>query len=171
MATIVKEDGSGLINANSYVTVAELTTFSTDRQLGLPDTDNDAMVALLLKAMDFLEGLWYKGSPTSAIQTLKFPRAGIYVDGVEIPDGEVPAQLPRAQMALCVIANSTDLVPIETPQDANLTMMKVGPITFEYDYKAGSSIPRTSRILGMLYGLLESPSAPNSGQIPLVRIL
>lgn len=95
---IIVEDGSGVANANSYNSEAELTAFATDRGITLT-ADEDV---LLIKAMDYIESLNYIGYRTSTTQALSFPRTCIVIDGVCIDSDEIPPQLKKAQLHLAV---------------------------------------------------------------------
>ena len=107
------EDGTGVADANSYITVAELRTFCNDRGVTFPPVttgDNDAAnVAIytpyLIRACDYLENLrnQFAGIPTySGSQYLSWPRSYVRIDFVFLSNTVIPGQLKKAQAQLCV---------------------------------------------------------------------
>ena len=97
--SIVVEDGTGTLNANSYISCADARAYNVNRGLPFPpigvtdDDTNDALAqAALFRAMDYIESLpnaqaWigYKAVPLT--QKLSWPR--VYVD----PLGQFPYTL------------------------------------------------------------------------------
>lgn len=102
MATLIIEDGSIVANANSYVTVQELTDFAADRGV---DTFTGDESELLIQAMDYLENQDYKGLKKTQDQPLQWPRVNVVIDSFYFPSDEIPVELKYAQMQ---IAMSTD---------------------------------------------------------------
>ncbi|WEM33665.1 head-tail adaptor [Pseudomonas phage PSA-KC1] len=52
--TIVVEDGSGVTNANSYVSVADARIYASNRGVELP-LDDDELAAMLIRSTDYLK--------------------------------------------------------------------------------------------------------------------
>jgi len=77
MALIV-EDGSGLPNAQSFVTVEELQQTCSQRNILLID-DVTLLEGAILSAMEYIEGLEesFRGKRTNKIQSLCFPRKDV----------------------------------------------------------------------------------------------
>lgn len=107
------EDGTGVADANSYVTVDELRTFATDRGVAFPaaptDGSTDPAIAVftpfLIRATDYLESLrgQFYGYESTITQTLAWPRAGVVINRRDWPSygtGSVPQQVKNAQMQL-----------------------------------------------------------------------
>lgn len=107
MALII-ETGAGVTGANSYVSVADAQTWVTARGLGVTVTE-----ALLLKAMDYLESLRadYQGCKTDSTQSLQWPRADVYIDGVLFSSADIPQELISAQCQLACDAYTLTLLP------------------------------------------------------------
>lgn len=97
---LIKEDGSIVAGANTYVTAAELATYATAR--GITFTGDTEI--LLLKAMDYLESLddRYKGERTTRDQPLSWPRGGAVIEGWSWGSDEIPRQLVTAQLNLAI---------------------------------------------------------------------
>lgn len=70
--TIVVEDGSGVTNANSYVSVADARIYASNRGVELP-LDDDELAAMLIRSTDYLEAqaCRFQGKPTSTTQALQ----------------------------------------------------------------------------------------------------
>lgn len=130
---IVVEDGSIVTGANSYVTEAELTTYATARGVTLTiDTEQ-----LLIRAMDYIEGLNYKGIKLTETQPLQWPRSGVSIDRYAVDIDEIPDELKNGEMETAMaIDNGQD-------QLADIGRVKqsatVGPISVEYVIGTGST--------------------------------
>jgi hypothetical protein len=95
---IVVEDGTIVSGANSYVSEADLEAFATAR--GITLTADPAI--LLIKAMDYIESLGYKGYKSSSTQELQWPRYGVYVDGYCIDSDVIPTALKNGLMQTAI---------------------------------------------------------------------
>lgn len=123
---IVIEDGSQVTGANSYATEAELQAYADARGVTL----SGVLEQLLIKAMDYLESLSYKGMKTSSTQPLQWPRSGAVVDGYSVASDEIPTRLVQGQLAtaLAIDAGNDPLAPVEPA----VKREKVGPLETEY---------------------------------------
>lgn len=135
MALII-EDGSIVASAQSYATAAELASYAALRGTSIT-ADETEQEQLLIKAMDYLEGLRdkFKGVKVSTDQSLQWPRSGVTIDGLSVSYEEIPRELLYAQLALAIEAYSTDIMP-NLPSTGDVTREKVGPIEVEYDNKS-----------------------------------
>ena len=112
---LVVEDGTGLANATSYDSLANLRAFALARGIELPADDAEAEV-LAIDAMDYLEAhrARYQGSKTHpGVQALQWPRTGVVLDcSYSLPDNVIPTELKQAQGHLMIEAFSgTPLMP------------------------------------------------------------
>lgn len=121
---LVIEDGTGLANSNSYVSVVEATAYAAARGISLP-AEEAKVEALLTQAMDYLESLRakYQGRKTwpqpgmdaghPHAQALQWPRTGVVLDcSYKLPDNVIPQELKQAQMQAAVeVANGLSLLP------------------------------------------------------------
>lgn len=120
------EDGSRVTNADSYVTEAELSSYATARGITISgDTEE-----LLIKAMDFLEGLNFKGIQVRHDQALQWPRTGVYVDSYLVDTDEIPNELKIAQKEIA-LAIDRNLDPLED-FDRVYKSATVGAVSVEY---------------------------------------
>jgi hypothetical protein len=122
MALII-EDGSVVDGAQSYAAASDLVTYASLRDEDLTAVEAE-QEALLVKAMDALQGRCWKGDRVSYDQDLAWPRYGVYRDNQLLPSDEIPDELTDGQMALAMAAIDSDLTPTF---DANAK----GPITEE----------------------------------------
>lgn len=152
MALIV-EDGSAKVDSESYISVADASTYLTNRGYtaftGLAtDTLRESS---LRKATDYMVQVYrlrWKGVRKTATQALDWPRAFVPRDDFEysglngyttiggnyyFPDDEVPAEVANACALLAErSASGDDLAP---DIDRETKREKVGPIEVEYtDY-------------------------------------
>jgi hypothetical protein len=98
--SIIVEDGTGEdLEANSYVTEAELTSYSSLRGITIPDEDREMYLTL---AMDYFESLDFKGTKTSETQPLQFPRTDLFIDGVEVDDDVIHKLVKDSQLEAAI---------------------------------------------------------------------
>ena len=146
---MVVEDGTGLSNADSFVSVAYADTyFSTRNVTEWASLTNKE--ALLIKATDYIEAVYseaWKGTTLVDTQSLSFPR--IIDDATVYPD-----RLLKAVCELAFKANSGDLL-VDVEQ--RTIEEKIDVITVKY---AEYSDQKTQ--YSMVYGLI-SPYLLSSG--------
>lgn len=91
------EDGTGVTDANTYLSLADARQVAENFGLTLPTDDEQAKVALI-KGAAFLERYRYKGKALTDTQGLSFPRAMLYVNCKLLPSNEVPKSILQAQV-------------------------------------------------------------------------
>jgi hypothetical protein len=158
MALII-EDGSLIVNANSYVTVAEAQAFAEARGIDVL-LDDDVCEQKLLTAMDYLELVepQLQGSRVDTDQTLAFPRQKLYINNLLFSATSIPSQIKKAQILLAIeAAKGVDLMPtINSATAARVKREKVGPIETEYDNSIAVgyvSFPQVDALLASMYDL------------------
>lgn len=160
--SLVVEDGTGVADAESYISVADADAYFAARGnaawAGLDETSKEAA---LRKGCDYLESFYkWKGMRATATQTLSWPRKCVVVDGVAVPSDSVPSAVSRANAELALRASSGDLAADEGSQ---VTRETVGPITVEYAQGARQN-PRYAGVDAML-----SAYTLGGGQVAVVR--
>jgi hypothetical protein len=166
---LVLEDGTGVVTANSYVAIADVRTFATDRGIDLSALSDAAVTAFILKATDYLEtfAMLFVGNPNSVTQGLSFPRANIVnADGSSFPNtgaASIPLALKNAQCQLCLEQNNgvTLLPTVDHNTDGGFIIReKVDVLETTYSEKIGTSrqplMPSVERWLNNL--LTKRPS-------------
>ena len=131
--TLVVENGTGLTNAESYVSVANADA----RLTALGKTDWAALSTTvkeqsLRRATAYIEQAYrsrWKGTKSTRDQALSWPRWGAMVDGWVLDGNVIPTDIANACAELALTASAGDL-------NANLTRAvvreKVGPLETEY---------------------------------------
>lgn len=129
--TITVEDGTGVANANSYLTVDAAREYALNRGVVL-STDDDEVAAELIKGFDYIETKECEFQGTRVFADTAFPRSGVEVNGVEIAETEMPKLLLAAQGQLSIAqANGIDPMPNFVAGDF-VTEEKVGPLTTKF---------------------------------------
>ena len=121
---MVVEDGTGLSNADSFVSVAYADTYFTTRGVSAWASLTNKE-ALLIKATDYIEAVYseaWKGVTLNDTQSLSFPR--IIDDATVYPD-----RLLKAVCELALKANDGDLL-VDVEQ--RTVEEKVDVITVKY---------------------------------------
>lgn len=114
--SIVTEDGSGKSDAESFITLADATSYHAAR-------GNAAWAALasdalreqaLRRATDYLEqvyGLKWKGERTTHTQALSWPRYDVCANGFDVDSDVVPVAVQRACAEMALKAAGGELAP------------------------------------------------------------
>jgi hypothetical protein len=173
MATpvLVIEDGTvATASANSYVTVAEVTTFCSNHGLSSwDDVENTERITAILRAMAYIETFDFKGHKTSVDNPLEWPRACVYSDNPSylsdwnIYIAEIPKKLKNA---VCRAAYEESVSPgtLQPNASSNIQSTQVDVISISY-FKPEPSKTVFSVIEGFLKGLLN-----DSNQVSIVRV-
>jgi hypothetical protein len=136
------ETGAGVENADSYVAVADLDTFASERGFSdLPAVGADKEVLLRL-AFDYVEAHrhQFEGHKTNEGNTYsQFPRCGLTIDQEDVDEDTVPVEVKRAQMQLAMDAVSEDLSP--TGDGQVVIREKIDVIETQFD-AGGSPAPQ-----------------------------
>lgn len=155
------EDGTGVIDANAYITVAWADSYHSDRG-HTAWTGADALKEqAIVRATDYIETRWgsrFKGSQEflDPLQPLQWPRLYAYdVNGLAYEG--IPVLLKRATAEYAMRALSASLLPDPDRSQGPTTLMrkKVGPIETETRYAEVvppilQDYPLADRLLGPL---------------------
>jgi len=95
---LVVEDGSGIANADSYISLADARTLLNNLGQDLDLVDATAEQQLRL-AKDYVDSFRdkFKGYKGTREQSLQFPRHNVYIDGWLFPSDQVPTEIKEAQ--------------------------------------------------------------------------
>ena len=145
MAFVV-EDGTGLVNANSYVSVAEAKAYWDDVAFDYSGLSDAQIQVSLVKATRYMDTRFYYIGCIEFPETpqaLGWPRTYAYDrDGVYQQD--VPVKIKNACIEYAVIAQTEELMPVPTQDDRNQVVErvheKVGPIETTTKYFGSSSV-------------------------------
>lgn len=138
MAVIV-EDGTIIVGANSFVSLARAKEYNVERGRSLTGSD-DVIEGQIVLACDYIKlrepdiiGFRTYGR----LQELPFPRENLYVHGEYLPSIEIPQEIQNAQCELVwVINQGIDI--LRTVHEAPLKRRKTGPLEKEWFGPAGA---------------------------------
>ena len=141
----------GGANANSYVTLAEMTAYAANQSWDATWTAyTTAKKEISLKsAAQWLDTLTYKGSRNATTQRLSWPRTGATFDGVTSSATAIPAQIKTAQMELSwqLLQDPDVFIKGSTaPQGTYLSESKLGDLVQKYQQYEGSSATTVDNI-------------------------
>lgn len=166
--SLIVEDGTGLATAQSYVSVADCTTYLAAKgDATWAAASSDALrEAALVRATMALDGLYaskWPGFRYSEDQALAWPRSYAYdIDGYDIGSTTIPKALKNAtcEAALLELASSGILTK---KGETGLKSLTIGPITKTW---VGSSAP-----LGTVYPDIRNALArlvkPSGGNVAI----
>jgi hypothetical protein len=161
---MVVENGTGRLDANSYVSIIEADTYHSLRgnTIWASATESDKVVALV-RATDYVDTRWkFTGEPVKSTQALVFPRKSEYLNknGDDV-SASVPVEIANATMeyALLVLGDGTALIELSPsidqtePWAITLQRDRVGTLETETRYdtargiKVTKSYPTADRII------------------------
>ena len=156
MALIV-EDGSGVVNANSYVSRADYIAYAAT--LGVTIADDAAADVELIKAAEYIDAHKsnMKGYQVNKSQDMAFPRYNVFIDGWHWSSNELPRNLILCQMRFAMdVHDGIDL--FNRPANPNLVAKSeevVGAVKVEYALDgANQKLGRSSKGDALLNSLL-----------------
>ncbi len=134
---------------NSYASEDELAAFADLRGIELPDKT----VPLLIRAMDYLEGMNWAGRRVNLAQPLAWPRKEVYIEDHELPHDQIPRQVITAQCMLAVEAIDGEL--LGSVREAAVKTERVdGAVTMTYAVADGETFtPSYPAVTSLLDGL------------------
>jgi hypothetical protein len=156
MALIV-EDGTGLSTAESYISVADASTYFTARAVtAWAALDTDALrEAALRKATEYMIATYrsrWQGTRKTEDQALCWPRYDVTVEWYLVADDSVPEIVKRACCELALKASTAELNPDLTQ---GVLEEIIGPIKTVYDKNSPQRI-RYAAIDAMLAPYLKA---------------
>lgn len=139
---LILEDGTGVVGANTYITVEEARAYTAARGVILP-TEDAEVEPMLVNAADYTELFSdkYKGKRNTSTQGLSWPRTGVILDETAFPDDKIPTRLKSAQaQGVLDIANGATL----SPNITGYAIRKMKADVVEIEYAAGGSVNQSS---------------------------
>ncbi|WP_395383333.1 DnaT-like ssDNA-binding protein [Mesorhizobium sp. UC22_110] len=119
---LIVEDGSGLANAESYVSASDAASYAADRGLTFPASPADKAEAALRRATAYIDNTYRTRFPGQRkkfrLQALEWPRVGVVdMNGFPVTGDEVPVEVVRAtcEAAVRELASPGSLNPDVTP--------------------------------------------------------
>lgn len=166
--TLIVEDGTGLANANSYISLADADTYFANKgtagaQWAAPDELKNEYLVLAATALDDVFGrkyISYLRSGDNVTQALLWPRENVWNrHNRRIPAGTIPQELKDAQCELALMQQlGVNLYP-EGRKSNNLLSesVSIGEISqsFTYQKQAGEQAEYDSGTDQNLYRQVE----------------
>ena len=174
--SLIIEDGTGVADADSFLTLVNARTLALNYGLTLATDDTEAEVQLrqgyngLLVSEPTLQG-----ARTHSIQTGIYPRTGVYSNCQSVDSESIPNSVKLAQLNYASAINGGyKLNAIDNGQDVKSFTV---PGAYQKVYQDGSSIKANSTIQGVdnalypltLQGYANSPCGRANGAGGLVR--
>ena len=159
--TLVVEDGTGLSNANAYVSIADCDDYQEVRGrttwAALGDAEKEAKI---IEATMYLDSTFYWiGDIASETQALGWPRINAEDKEGRDLDDMVPSQVVNACCELAYLAMSGPLVA--SISSAAIKRVKAGSVEVEYAGEYGNQVVETDKmawINRLLSGLTKGSS-------------
>lgn len=142
------EDGTGLANADSYLSAADATAYlaahgNPSAWAGADLATQEEALRLATQYLDLEYGGSWKGFRVRSVQALDWPRCAVSDrDDFEVASDAVPQQIKdsAAEAASRHLTETGRLMPdIAAPGDIKSEKVKVGPIVEEVEYVGGKS--------------------------------
>jgi len=159
--TIVIEDGSVVLDANSYITVSGVDSYASDYGYSSWGTTTDTIKEQsLLRGMRYIEGLSFKGCRSTEDQSLAFPRSDLYdrddylIDSTTVPAKVISAVCEAAIMSLPT--SDIDLQPSRSKDDYRKKIEIAGIVVEEWFADSTGIITNSKIIQDLLVGYLNS---------------
>lgn len=133
---IIVEDGTGLSNSETYISVTDADTYHSNRgNTAWASLTNAAKEQALRKAADYMIQVYRQswiGTRYITTQALDWPRSNVpsTEDGVDYVLNTVPNEVKVACAELALKASSSDLAP---DIDRVTKSEKLGPMAVEYE--------------------------------------
>lgn len=123
---------------NSYASLAFIRQFNELRGQTLP-SDDAVVCQYAVQAFDEINSFRdrFEGEKIAEVITGQFPRQNLTIDGVEVPDDEIPLLVMQANAELVFIRQSINFR--EATSGAGIVRERVGPIETVYSVAEGQS--------------------------------
>lgn len=175
--SFIVEDGTGLSNATSYMSVLDADAYWADRG----NAEWAALAPLqkqsfLISATEYIDLRWgdqLAGRRAFDTQALEFPRVALCSSQPVVPPIALPAALLKATAQYALIASSQQLAPIpeldSTGRYGTMVREKVGPIEEERRWGVGNTTPQVFPMYpiadSMMLSLLSRAAMASSGRV------
>lgn len=126
----------GAANANSYIALEDAQAYFNDRVFSDPWDDADDQTKALITATQRLDQESFMGERATETQALKWPRIGVYSDGILLADDEIPQKVKDATCELALSLASTNV--LEKPELAQFNSLSVGPVSMTINHESMS---------------------------------
>lgn len=155
--SLVVEDGTGIANANTYISLADVSSYCLDFDFEDFFSKLEAeQNALILKSMRFIESFDFVGTKNQTENNLQWPRDDAYErNGLLIDSSTIPANIKNAVCEGVILEATSSGILQPSLSRQGLKSEKYGDVKFEY-FSSGRVNPSFLTISGLLVGLVKS---------------
>lgn len=150
------ETGSGVTNADAYVSVSDTDTYATNiNDVTWSTLSTAAKEAAIRNATLYIDQkFFFAGSQKTSTQGLAWPRSSAYDTAaqLDVANDIVPLAVKRAAMELALKAGAGTTLSTDDQGGGKVTSERVGPIAVTYSESAPSGI--VFGITNLLKGLV-----------------
>lgn len=152
--SLIIEDGSQVVNANSFVTDVEYVAYAELKGLAIGANEKKREVELFL-AIDYLQSMEgsLQGYRSSSTQELIYPRYGVTLYGYVLASDKIPKELKNAQMEAAAYATKGILLANTT--NNNIKSEQVASLKTEYFDGSNTETLVLKRVNAQLRPLLQ----------------
>lgn len=169
MVDMVVEDGTGLTNSNSYVTLQEAEDYLSIKSASAfeiwdAEIDQENFLMLATRLLD--QRANFQGSKTVQASALRWPRTGVSDrDGISLAYDEVPPAIKAATIEIAYHLLSQNVDPSLPTQKSDGQIASIKADVVEIKYVAGTAGPVNHFPLGLndiMQGLGSIPTGNGS---------
>ena len=162
---LVVETGTGIANADSYLSVTDADTYNTNHSasaawISAAEAVKEKALRLATQYLDVRYGGRWKSFRTNETQALAWPRAyAVDQDGYYWDSNQMPQRLKdaAAELALRVVGGDTLFADITKPGTIKSQSVTVGPIQKSIEYMGGyTQVKGYPLIDGLVKSLINS---------------
>ena len=151
--SVILENGSGITNATTYLSVQEFRDHGTQRGISYATYPDSTIGVWVNDATEYSDSYYrYGGVKASDTQALEVPRTGWYdKNGISL-DNTVPVQLKKA---VYYLSSERRGVSPETSVSTGIKAKKIGPVSITYSKDSGSKTTTYTKANACMKGLLK----------------
>jgi len=160
---LVVEDGTGLANAESYISVADADTYHAYRTApagwaSASEPDKERYLRMATEYLGMRYGTAWLGSRINSTMALDWPRFGVWdEDGFPLDSDAVPLRVPQATAEAALrVQQGDELLADVTEADLKRKKVKAGSVVTEKEYVLGQAqttrYVRVERLVAPLIG-------------------
>jgi hypothetical protein len=160
---MIVEDGTGLSNSDSYVSVDDCASYCTARGLSFGTSPTVTGEQAIIRASAAIDAIYRDRFPgfkrNGRAQAMEWPRSGAYDNADEIiADDEVPVEIIQAtcEAAVRELADPGSMMP-DLERGGGVRRLKAGSVEIEYGANALNQTTFTA-IGNLLSGLIAGGS-------------
>lgn len=130
---MIIEDGTGIVNADSYVDISYADDYFNSRDVSeWEDLEDSEKEVMLIKATDFIDnGYQWNGKKSNIEQSLRFPRVNLEdYEGQKIVG--VPNCLKQAVCECCILILGNKTLYKTENENGKVTSERIGELSFSY---------------------------------------